>query len=187
MAENTEQRKRSRIIIDRKFQLQYLYIWLFVSVGLVVVSVGFYLLVKATVGGFQSLDPVIMRLLAGVSTFVILFSLLMGILSVAMTHRVAGASYRLEKSIRAILSGDMTASFSLREGDYLQNLSGCLDDLRKSVLKNHDLLNNTLSKLEEIQTSLGDKLGEEEKQQLAAICSDLRGSLPSGQSSSSDG
>ncbi len=120
---------RRRIIVDRKFQLQYLYIWLWVGVGMVVMSLLFYVLGRRILGE-RAFDPPIVRLMSGMSGFIVLFCVLMGILSVFLTHRVAGAAYRLEKCIRELTDGEFGGRIQLRTGDYLQNVADALRELQ---------------------------------------------------------
>lgn len=161
---------RRKIVVDRRFQLQYLHIWLAVAVGLVVISVGFYFLSKGVSGGLSRIDPTFVRLMIGMSVFVILFSLLMGLLSVVMTHRVAGAAWRLDQCIRRLSGGDLDVRITLRKGDYLHNLADSLNELRETMKRSREAARELLGLLEEAQASPD---GEEGKK-IADLCDRLR-------------
>lgn len=164
-------RPRRQLVIDRSFQLQYLYIWLAIAVGILLLCGGFYVLVRTTQG---RIDPVMSKLLVGVSVFVVLFSLLMGILSVAMTHRVAGAAFRLEQSLQRLKEGDLDVSFSLRKGDYLQNLAQSLEELKGLFARERRLRLEALAHLERLQSSVGNQFSAEDRNRLSSLCEQLR-------------
>ncbi|MBI2931284.1 MAG: methyl-accepting chemotaxis protein [Planctomycetes bacterium] len=123
---------RRRILVDKKFQLQYLYIWLWVGVGMVLMSLLFYALGERVLGD-RRFDPRIVRLMSAMSGFLVLFCVLMGVLSVFLTHRVAGAAYRLERCIRDLAKGDYGQKIALRSSDYLQNLAEALNVLQAEL------------------------------------------------------
>ena len=150
MPDKNRRGRRRQIVIDRKFQTQYMVIWLTVSVGLVVITLGTYFLTKYTAGGFASLNPVVLRLLGGMSVFVLLFSLLMGILSVGMTHRIAGAAWRLDRSVKELKEGGYEARFKLRRNDYLQDLSESLLSLQQIMKDRHVILRDSATDIEKI-------------------------------------
>ena len=179
--------RRRQVVIDRKFQSQYMTIWLMVSVGLVVITLGTYLLTKNTAGGFASLNPVVLRLLGGMSVFILLFSLLMGILSVGMTHRIAGAAWRLDQSVQLLEKGNYEARFSLRRRDYLQSLSESLQSLQNALKDRHGILRDSAEKLDKFLADSDGRLTEAERLTVAFICDQLRQASPEVQSAPTAG
>jgi len=155
---------RRRILVDKKFQLQYLYIWLWVGVGMVVMSLLFYLIGDRVLGD-KSRDPAVVKLMSGMSGFLVLFCVLMGILSVFLTHRVAGAAYRLEKCIRDLTDGDYEKRISLRADDYLQNIADALNDLQSTMKSQFSRRRELGAKIEELRDALdrAGKLGDGER------------------------
>lgn len=124
---------RRQIVVDRAFQLQFLRLWVFVGLGLLAVSIVFYLFARRFVGSTGEMDPIIVRLLIGVGAFILLFCTLMGTLSIAMAHRVAGAAYRIEKSLDRMLVGDFKDPIQLRQGDYLTRIADRLNLLQEGA------------------------------------------------------
>jgi methyl-accepting chemotaxis protein len=167
---------RRRILVDRKFQLQYLTIWLWVGVLMVVLSSLFYLLFAREVLGVREQDPVISKLMGGVSGFLVLFCLLMGILGVFLSHRVAGAAYRLDMMLRRLIEGDLEQRIVLRSGDYLQNLAGGLTELQDTLKRSETAIAEIVGKLDEFKLGLAreGKIGEAEKATFDEIVHPLR-------------
>ncbi len=126
---------RRRILVDRTFQLSFLRLWLVVGLGLVVVSAGFYLVARHFLGSKQ-FDPLIVRVFLGMGVFILLFCVLMGTLSVALAHRVAGAAYRLEKALDRLIEGDFSESIALRKGDYLTQIAERLTKVQEQLRRN---------------------------------------------------
>lgn len=123
---------RRQILVDRSFQLSFLRLWLTVGLGLVVLSAAFYFFARQFLGSKQ-IDPIILRVILGMGAFILIFSALMGTLSIVLAHRVAGAAYRLEKSLDRILEGDISEVISLRKGDYLTRLAERLSRLQERL------------------------------------------------------
>ena len=164
--------KRRKILIDKKFQLHYLRIWLFTGLGLVIVSITFFFLARAYLGSFS--NPIMLRMIIGVSVFIILFCLLMGLLSVAMTHHVAGAAYRLQLGVDELLSGDFSREIKLRKGDYLQKLATGLNTLSGRLKNRRDSTQQLASELESLRKKLDGTINDEQKKSINDICAQIR-------------
>lgn len=124
---------RRQIVVDKTFQLQFLRLWVFVGLALLAVSAVFYLFARRFLGTYGQIDPIVVRIIFGVGVFIILFCALMGTLSVAMAHRVAGAAYRIEKSLDRMLDGNFAEPIQLREGDYLTRIADRLNLLQEGL------------------------------------------------------
>src|SRR5215207_5705095 len=53
-----------------------------------------------------------------------LYLIFVGVVTVFISHKVAGPLYRFEKSARAVAAGDLTHRVLLRKGDELTDLQG---------------------------------------------------------------
>ena len=157
-------KQRRQIVIDRQFQMQYFKIWLTVGVGLVILSVGFYLLMKRFSGTGEMPDAIILRVLGGVSLFVIIFSALMGLISLAMTHRVAGAAWRLEQFTKKVMAGEPQPDVTLRRGDYLQSLAQQVNGMKNVIEQQRAFSRELLAQIESIRDKVRSSLSEEERQ-----------------------
>jgi uncharacterized iron-regulated membrane protein len=87
------QTRRRRIVIDRSFQFQYLAIWMLTGAGIVLLAgAGFWMWKHYVAGRNPELGVRILQATVGMGIFVLIFCLIMGLLSVLLTHRVAGAA-----------------------------------------------------------------------------------------------
>ena len=167
---------RRRILVDRRFQLQYLYIWLWVGVLMVLLAIGFYFAFARDVVGDRMRDPAIIRLLSGMSGFLVLFSLLMGLLSVILSHRVAGAAWRLQQVLTRLVEGDIEQQIGLRPNDYLQPVAAKLVDLQETLRRSEGAIASTLAKVEEFKLKLArdGRLTDPERAQFDELMHPLR-------------
>jgi hypothetical protein len=167
---------RRRILVDRRFQLQYLYIWLWVGVLMIILGIGFYFLFAKELLGERLRDPAIVRLLSGMSGFLVLFSLLMGLLSVVLSHRVAGAAWRLQQILTKIVAGDIEQTIGLRPNDYLQPLAAKLVELQETLRHSERAVAATLASIEEFKLRLAreGRMTEADKTDLDALVHPLR-------------
>jgi methyl-accepting chemotaxis protein len=92
------------------------------------------------------------------------------IVSVMYSHQTAGPAYKLEKSIKRIVEGDLTFEVSLRRNDNLKELASALNELLKKFRV-------TLAKAKTLSEDISVKLDTLEKddkfKQLAANASEL--------------
>jgi len=65
--------------------------------------------------------------------FVFVFAI--AILSIFVSHKIAGPVYRLEETTRVIASGDLTCKIHLRHGDELQDLQEAFNKMSESLCR----------------------------------------------------
>jgi len=86
---------------------------------------------------FDSVNTILMR-------WIIVFILAIAILSIFVSHKIAGPVYRLEETAKFIASGDLTQQIQLRHGDELQDLQEAFnlmsESLRKMVAKDREVI-----------------------------------------------
>lgn len=125
-------KSRRTIIVDREFQFQYLRVCLWsggAALGVTLAFLGIMIfLIDPEVWG-----PLAIWAGAGMALFMAIFSALMGVILVRMTHKVAGPAFGLERAVRRLADGDYHTPINVRKGDYLQNLGGALNDLRDTL------------------------------------------------------
>jgi methyl-accepting chemotaxis protein len=99
---------------------------------------------------------------------------IMSVLSIFITHKIAGPVYRLKKVLAEVAAGKLGVTITLRKNDDLQDLAAGLNvvvgDLREFVttLKaDHEVLSRCLGELEE-QAALADQ-GEAGRELLARL------------------
>ena len=72
--------------------------------------------------------------------------------SIIYSHQTAGPAYKLEKSIKRIVDGDLTFQVSLRRNDNLKELAAALNELL-------DKFRTTLTKAKSLTDDISKKLG----------------------------
>lgn len=125
---------------------------------------------------FDSVNTILMR-------WIIVFILAIAILSIFVSHKIAGPVYRLEETAKFIASGDLTQQIQLRHGDELQDLQEAFnlmsDSLRKMVAKDREVIDKlvmTGSRLREKidQKKLSPESIEEVTRELHVVIEELR-------------
>lgn len=171
-----ESNARRILLVDRKFQLQYLYIWLWVGTGMIAAMLAIYLLFARRYLGERALDPEIVRLVGGIAAFMIVFCILMGLVSVVLTHRVAGAAFRLDAVLKRLCEGDLDQRIQLRTADYLQNLAGRLSEFQEHLRRSERCLAEQLAQIDDYKLELAreGRIGEAEKARIDSLLAPLR-------------
>lgn len=164
--------KRTKYIIDREFQYSYMLVWLLVGFGMVAAAIGGFFLYQH-VGGIavdQRVHAMVKTVAIGMSIFVILFCILMGIFSVFMTHRVAGAAYRIKLDVDRMLSGERSVQFKLRKGDYLRPIAEDMNKVSQLVDEHRLAVERAAGAIREV---LEKGMQDGTKEKLAQTLSDL--------------
>ena len=90
---------------------------------------------------FDSVNGLLMR-------WVVVFVFIIAILSIFVSHKIAGPVYRLEETTRIIASGDLTYQVNLRQGDELRDLQDAFnkmsDSLRSMVAKDREIIDRLI-------------------------------------------
>lgn len=126
--------RRHIFLIDREYQWRYLSTWLIMTLAyvlliLLVMYVGLKI-TRETSANPDSITTVqLSKLLQYNAVFVILLTIFLGLITVLLSHRVAGPAYRLVLSMRRILGGDYNFKVKLRKKDYLQDVAAQMNDL----------------------------------------------------------
>ena len=129
--------KRKIILIDRKMQLKYAFM-----IGGVLIAM--LLLVEYhTYLTIQSILPNILSSAIGkqvrqihlwliINSFI--YTALVAVVSVYISHKIAGPVFKLKKQIREIIdSGDTNKKIFLRKGDELNDLAAVINELLEKV------------------------------------------------------
>lgn len=125
---------------------------------------------------FDSVNTILMR-------WIIVFILAIAILSIFVSHKIAGPVYRLEETARMIASGDLTQQIHLRHGDELKDLQEAFnlmsESLRKMVAKDREVIEKlvmTGSRLRDKidQKKLSPESIEEVTRELHVVIEELR-------------
>ncbi|MBF0544967.1 MAG: methyl-accepting chemotaxis protein [Candidatus Riflebacteria bacterium] len=91
---------------------------------------------------FDDVNKVLIR-------WVVVFVMLIAILSVFVSHKIAGPVYHFERSAKFIASGDLTHRVKLRYGDELRDLQDAFnqmtDSLRSMVGKDREIISRLIA------------------------------------------
>lgn len=115
--------KRSIFVINKKLQYKYMGIAAAaIVVALLMVSLEVYFSIVRKVGvdmGYKELYPYLRKVGFVFSAKFLVYAGVLAAGSIFLSHRLAGPLFRLEKSLEAIASGDLTYRMWLRPGDEL--------------------------------------------------------------------
>ena len=131
----TQMTPRRRVfVIDREYQWRYLSTWLIMTLGyvliiLVVLFVGLRITRETSTNPDSLTAQQLANLLWYNGAFVILLTIFLGLLTVLLSHRVAGPAYRLTQSLKRMLKGDFGFQIKLRRKDYLQDVASHMNQL----------------------------------------------------------
>lgn len=120
--------KRRKYIINPSFQLKYLSIVVILVIVVLYVSTYFVKLVIETTPVLENLTNLevlaVTRLVYRTVLYVsIVFVIIIVVLGIFTTHRIAGPLYVFNKMFNLIAEGDLTIHLRLRKSDELQNLA----------------------------------------------------------------
>ncbi|MBI2933293.1 MAG: hypothetical protein HYY16_16740 [Planctomycetes bacterium] len=148
----TSQVRRRNFVIDLPFQLSYAHLWAWAAV-IVIALFGWayycasYLLVPET-------GSIMVQFMIGIGVFFLLFCFLMGVVTLRKTHRVAGAAFSIERSLRRLRNNDLETPVQLRRGDYLKEVAQAFDDLRVNLLRRRSHVLMAIQEMERVSKNL---------------------------------
>lgn len=134
-SEPTPRLRRRRYIVG---QLQWAITLriLAVLVGIAVLYfIGVFLLPGENSLAAQDAEQVRVTLLRANLIYFTLGCVILAVVTLLLTHRVAGAAFSLKRSVRAMQTGDYGRPIRLRRHDYLKALAAELDQLRCNLLE----------------------------------------------------
>ncbi len=172
--------ERRTVLVKRALQIKYMGM-VFLSVLLASVLVGFD--VYHTMAGCMLKDnPGLLDQIAPLHHVMIfkifLYLLLIILITLYVSHRIAGPIYRFEKSAQIVSSGDLTHRVSLRTGDELTELqeefNGMLANLQALVRKDRGIAAELRGRIDALLAAPPDgPLGEKLRRDLEILKRDL--------------
>jgi len=144
---------RQKFIVDWRFQLRYIQVWFWVAAIVIGTLFIFYLVVRNQLRP-PEMREVVLEMVWGFSAYVILACVLLALITVLATHKVAGAAFNLTRSIDRLKRNDLGTAISVRPKDHLQNLADGLEELRVEIQKRHETLQAQVAELERLKASL---------------------------------
>jgi signal transduction histidine kinase len=140
--ENTQNKpavqfQRKTILIKKHLQYRYMAL-IFTSVLLAFIVVGLDMLwtVSKVVTEHPMMQPLLDEMSAMVPVFgikILLYLVIVLIVSVVVSHRMAGPVFKFEKSCATVAEGDLTHRVYLRKGDQLTELQDQFNNMMGAV------------------------------------------------------
>lgn len=130
--------RRKIFFIKKKLQLRYVLLVFFAMIVTALISVGgAYYLIWQTIAAELAVPEIIAETLLPALTKVNIMLLIflpsafivMILLSILVSHRIAGPIYRVEKDLDEIVKGDYSRRIKFRAGDDLQELAEKINKL----------------------------------------------------------
>jgi len=129
--------KRTKYFIHKRFQLQYLGLFLVLSILIIVMAsatvyVSTYDVMKEKLENVypqSELRPIIRQTNFALFRNLILLIPVIAVGSVYLSHKIAGPLYRIEKSIEQIAKGDLDLKVKLRKGDEFKEMAHALNHM----------------------------------------------------------
>ena len=138
--------QRKRVYIKKRFQNRFLirYVLILVFGGVLFVALTLFYTQGTLTTSFAnsrlSIQNTSFAILPSVVYITVLTVILIGLmaamLTLFMSHKIAGPMYRFEKEIKRIADGDLKQPVQIRKGDQLQELSTSLNDMIDNLSEN---------------------------------------------------
>ncbi|MEW6556367.1 MAG: hypothetical protein AB1349_03330 [Elusimicrobiota bacterium] len=173
---------RKQYLINKKLQLKFaVMIAIVLVVMLVLIEFHTYLTIKSILPNI--LSATVGKLLKTIHFWLVVNGLLylaaVCVISVFVSHKIAGPIYKFQKEIKNIIQGgDLTGHFRLRKGDELTDMAVALNnfvaDLRNRIAKYDELRAETVQEIKEILNSIDTKnLNAEDCQKIEFIYKEI--------------
>ncbi|MDP8216640.1 MAG: HAMP domain-containing protein [Candidatus Kaelpia imicola] len=166
-------RKRRIYFIDRKFQVQFIMKFcLLVIIGsLITVGLLYITGSRTTTVSFENTEAVVKStadfiipiLIQTVIIVMVVTGLFTIMLTLFISHKIAGPLYRLEKEFKSMADGDISADFKLRGDDQLQNIAASLNEMKARLRFYLSALQISINDMEH---ALNENISEENKRQI---------------------
>ncbi|MDD5448969.1 MAG: methyl-accepting chemotaxis protein [Candidatus Omnitrophica bacterium] len=160
--------RRRQYLIKTRFQLKYtgiIILFMFAvawAAGYTVYYTGWLLMGEKLANVYpQGRLIAIMRTInATLLLRVLLIAPFIALLSVFLSHKVAGPLYRIERFIKQVASGDLSAKLKLRRGDDLKDVAEAInqmtDDLKNRVNRLKAITNTAGLEIGRLKTRIGE-------------------------------
>jgi len=156
--------RRKNYLIDKDFQFRYIgrIVFSIIVMALITAFTVYYTTWARIMDQFYNVPQIASRfaeLFSSVNgqllVFLVVFLLLIAVVSIFISHSIAGPVYRFEKSLQAIASGDLTLKIGLRKGDEFKHLAETINQviatLRSNLTSDRELLQKTMDLFNQIQ------------------------------------
>lgn len=174
--------RRRLLFIEKKFQIQFIIKFcLLVTLGsLATMALLYFFASRTTTVSFQNtravvkstadfIFPILVQTLLVVTILIALSTIMLTLL---ISHRIAGPLYRFKKELLKMKGGHLESEFKIRKGDQLQELAEILNELKCQYREDIAEIKSSCQELESSISKL--KLSPEESSLLREALDKLR-------------
>ncbi len=157
MQENTRAYKRKTIYIKKDFQIKFIFKFCLILLAGVIISTGllFFFSQETLTSSFENSRLVIKNTGSAILPVIIMTNLItLGIICIAtiivtlfMSHRIAGPMFRFEKDLEKIKQGDLNVNVNLRKKDQFSDLALAMNDMTQGI---HQKVSKVHERIDEI-------------------------------------
>jgi methyl-accepting chemotaxis protein len=179
--------KRRRYFIDRNFQTKFILRFLLIAVLSSLLIGGFLLYlskysttvtIENTKVAVKSTADYLLPITAEAILLGLIFSgIATLLLTLVISHKIAGPLYRLNKEINVLKDGLLRRNFKIRNADQMQELAKSLGEMCSSLRDHHLQLKEKYTALRNCLQNLHFPASNEDRQSLARILADLEEEL----------
>jgi methyl-accepting chemotaxis protein len=172
--------RRTKFLVKTTFQFKYAALLIF-SILFVVAIVGWNLYYEA---GTIILDKTrsgdVADLVTAYNQMLVrgvpMILLVIVVVSIFISHEVAGPLIHLEKSMSKIAEGDLTERVALRKGDEFKEIAvafnSMIDEIKLKMVTDREHLQRIIFKLEDMKNKIGQ--GVAKKEEIDALTNELK-------------
>ncbi len=170
--------KRHTYIIKTGLQLRYMGILVIcmltvaASVGWIIYHTSWSHIINTPDLSIDKLYLIFEQVNSQLVWYILAFMFIIALISIFVSHKIAGPVYRLEESTKLIAAGDLTHKVHLRHGDELGDLQDAFnamsESLSKMVYKDREIIERLAKTGENLQRKVDDKnLSKESLEEIA--------------------
>jgi len=152
--------RRRNYYIDKKFQAKFILKFCsLILIGSVISGLIVYAMSRSTVTTTfensrltikSTADFILPAVLLSGAVVIVLIGLATIIMTLFVSHKIAGPLYRMNKDVQEVASGNLKTAFRLRVGDEIRPLAASLNDM---VVAIHDRIHEAKKSLDNIGSS----------------------------------
>jgi signal transduction histidine kinase len=174
--------KRNTYLINPEFQIKFsLYVCGLVFVSSIIYPLTIYDLITSFITFMASKNPQVASQLEGKRSSLILilslwqigFTVLVFIICIFFSHKIAGPMYKLQKFLRAKKDGLESGKLFFRKGDYFQEVADDFNDVFEELEEQHNQDLVYLNEVNSYISNLGMVVPEDKKAVLNEITQKL--------------
>jgi len=179
--------KRKNYFIDKGFQSNFIlkfFILVFIG-GLLTIGMLYFLsaqsttvaIVNSRVVARTTADFLLPILIQTVVIITIMVSLATAVVTLLVSHKIAGPMYRFKKVLENLEKGDFSSGFNIRQHDQLQDVADTFNSMIKKTRQELSLLKSGLASLSKELNAISEQEVSEAKRaglrELKDICEEL--------------